>query len=376
MRNISKAVLRSGLLILAVFSNPWAQTVPSTMSYQGRLSDNTQAQNPITGVVAMEFRIFGSATGSDQLWSEVWPSVSVDQGLFNVMLGAGGVPIPPAVFSGGTDRFLEIVVNGGVLSPRQRIGSVGYAGRAETCADSERLAGHDAASFARTDTSQTFASVVTLSNPLNNITGIFAGSGAGLTGVNAARVGGLAPSQILGAYNRMTAPGACAIVGSAVRCGQVVCVGDVSVPANPLPCTSLPPACQPSCIDASGPATFMTMPARTFSRLGDYSLRTIDPLLYCHHGAVVSATFNVNLGSLSTGRSYDAVSLPIQPSPGTGYVPVPQRALTGGREPVSPGTVETTYVQASFQAGGAADAQCFLVSPVIDERLIGLGGDF
>ena len=137
-----------------------AQWVPTVLSYQGRLTDNTPQQNPIDGTLSMEFRIYSSATGSDQLWEENWPAVQVEDGVFSVLLGSQGAPLPPSVFTAGTSLFLEIVVLGEVLSPRQQLGSVPFSHVADrlgtfTGADLEEsaeidadIAVHDAASAA------------------------------------------------------------------------------------------------------------------------------------------------------------------------------------------------------------------------------------
>ena len=86
-----------------------AAQVPSVMNYQGRLTDNTPSQDPITDILPIEFRIYGSAMGQDLVWSESWGAVDVVDGIFSVLLGSNGAPIPTTVFTGvagtGTDRY-------------------------------------------------------------------------------------------------------------------------------------------------------------------------------------------------------------------------------------------------------------------------------
>jgi hypothetical protein len=124
-----------------------AAEVPTVMSYQGRLTDNTPQQNPIDTSLPMVFRIFDAASGGVEQWSESWPAVAVTRGIFSVLLGSNGVPLPPSVFSGGTTRFLEVEVDGEILLPRQQLGAAAYAHKAETSAaaasadDSARLGG-------------------------------------------------------------------------------------------------------------------------------------------------------------------------------------------------------------------------------------------
>ena len=100
------------------------RAVPVILNYQGYLTDTLG--NPINnGSLAMIFKIYDAATGGNELWSES-RTVDVDQGIFQVVLGSSN-PIPDSVFTGGTDRWLELIVDGNILSPRTRITSVGYA---------------------------------------------------------------------------------------------------------------------------------------------------------------------------------------------------------------------------------------------------------
>ena len=113
--------LRAALPLLLLATTVGAATlpalaaVPEALHYQGRLTDTTPQQNPLDATVDLEFRIYDAPVGGALLWSESWPGVSVEGGLFSIRLGTGGVPIPTSVFAGGSDRFLEIVVAGEVF---------------------------------------------------------------------------------------------------------------------------------------------------------------------------------------------------------------------------------------------------------------------
>ena len=61
-------------------------TVPATVAFQGRLTD--QAGTDINGLVKIAFRVYGAATGGNALWTETHTAVSVNQGLFQVELGS------------------------------------------------------------------------------------------------------------------------------------------------------------------------------------------------------------------------------------------------------------------------------------------------
>lgn len=128
---------RHATVLLLAMSMPaaplLAQTVPSSINYQGRLTDNTLEQVPIDGVVPMTFGIWTAPAGGSQLWTETWntPGVTVTRGIFSIILGTNGTPIPASVFATGTTRYLEIDVNGETLAPRQQLGSVGWSMQAQ-----------------------------------------------------------------------------------------------------------------------------------------------------------------------------------------------------------------------------------------------------
>lgn len=120
-----------------------AQDVPGVLNYQGRLLQNDSSQAPIDGTLTMVFRIHATPTGAAALWSESWPAVTVNSGIFSVLLGSNGSPLTPAVFTGGDERYLEIEVNGETLAPRQQLGAVGWAGQAENSSELDGLPATD-----------------------------------------------------------------------------------------------------------------------------------------------------------------------------------------------------------------------------------------
>jgi hypothetical protein len=98
--------------------------VPTILNYQGYLTDTLDV--PIDDSLDMTFKIFDAASAGNELWSETQTDVSVERGVFSVLLGET-TPIPDSVFE-ATDRWLELTLEGPhVLSPRTRITAVGYA---------------------------------------------------------------------------------------------------------------------------------------------------------------------------------------------------------------------------------------------------------
>jgi hypothetical protein len=124
------------LLLVSVFITPmvvWAETgeekkeissvealsvVSPMISYQGVLKDS--GGNPVSGVVSMTFRLYNAATGGTLLWSQT-KSVSVSSGLFSTSLDN----LNAAYFDQAL--WLEIVVGGETLSPRQQLLGTAYA---------------------------------------------------------------------------------------------------------------------------------------------------------------------------------------------------------------------------------------------------------
>ena len=124
------AKIRFGIVV-GVFSLVLARTVlfaqaPQLLNYQGKLSTGG---NPASSPLTITFSIYATATGTSALWSET-QNVSVDKGIFNVLLGSVTL-FPPNLFTGAGERFLSIKVGGDAeMTPRFRLTSVAFAIRA------------------------------------------------------------------------------------------------------------------------------------------------------------------------------------------------------------------------------------------------------
>ncbi len=121
------------VLVLLMTARVWARPfagpqdvngeMPVTMHYQGRLYDDAGA--PLNTSVEMRFTIYDALTDGNVMWGpEIYDTVAVQEGLFDVALGSQS-PMSPALWNG--DRYLEIAVDGQVLTPRELIRSVPYA---------------------------------------------------------------------------------------------------------------------------------------------------------------------------------------------------------------------------------------------------------
>jgi hypothetical protein len=122
-------------------SNAYA-SIPRLINYQGKLT-NSQGQ-PITGTVAVTFRIYDVESGGSPLWSESYPSLTIDKGIFNVLLG--GTKPNGIDLTFNVPYYLGIQVGSDPeMTPRQRLASSAYAFTAE---NAEKLNGSPASSFA------------------------------------------------------------------------------------------------------------------------------------------------------------------------------------------------------------------------------------
>jgi hypothetical protein len=100
--------------------------VPHLISYQGKLTDKNG--KPLKGTYDISFRIYDVETDGNLLWEETHQEVTLEKGVFSVILGS--VTNLDLLFD--KQYFLEIEVDGEVMSPRQKITSAGYAFRAES----------------------------------------------------------------------------------------------------------------------------------------------------------------------------------------------------------------------------------------------------
>lgn len=108
-----------------------AQTIssPSLVNYQGRLTSSDG--NGVTGTRKLEFNVYDE-TGSKHWGPQIFGSVTVVDGHFNVILGTDTTGRGIAEAFDGKERFLGIKVDDSVeISPRQQILSTPYAIQAD-----------------------------------------------------------------------------------------------------------------------------------------------------------------------------------------------------------------------------------------------------
>lgn len=102
------------LILLPIFA---IAQIPQTMSYQGRLEDNSG--NPVTdGSYSLIFTIFDAATNGNSLWTET-RTVTTEDGFFNLTLGEN------TAINISTDQqiWLNVNIGGNDLTPRTKLAS-------------------------------------------------------------------------------------------------------------------------------------------------------------------------------------------------------------------------------------------------------------
>lgn len=118
------------LLLLAscafglLFSEGAMAQAPAQVPIQGFVADDQGMA--VDGTEAIVFRIFDAEADGTELYSET-QAVLVDQGFFTAYLG-DTTSLDLALFRDNPSLFLELEVSGEVLTPRQQLATVPYAG--------------------------------------------------------------------------------------------------------------------------------------------------------------------------------------------------------------------------------------------------------
>ncbi len=136
MKSLTVCTLTSAIILLCVTCA--SAGVPHLINYQGIITDT--GGTPITGTHDLTFSIYDdSLSTGPPIWEEIHAGVLLDEGLFNVILGAT-TPVPAFTFD-EEGRWIGITVDSDdQMEPRTRITSVPWSFRA-AIADSAITAG-------------------------------------------------------------------------------------------------------------------------------------------------------------------------------------------------------------------------------------------
>ncbi len=128
------------LMLFVLWPAAASAEVPETFTYTGTLQKDGQ---PYDGMVSATFALYDSETGGEEVWSESISSLQVQDGQFIAQLGSQN---PFEETFDGQDLWLEVTVEETTLTPRNHIGSLPYAHRAEvadTADDAETVGGKE-----------------------------------------------------------------------------------------------------------------------------------------------------------------------------------------------------------------------------------------
>ena len=130
---MNRFLVISCLVILTFLAGLSLAGIPKMINYQGMLTDNSG--NPLNATVSITFKIYNDSLSGILKWQESQGSVTVTNGLFNVILGS----VTPIDLDFSEDYWLDIMVGGEQMPSRLKFTSVGYAYRAKM-ADSAMVA--------------------------------------------------------------------------------------------------------------------------------------------------------------------------------------------------------------------------------------------
>jgi hypothetical protein len=139
MKRASPFQFLAGLLVLCSATG-LAQAVPQRVSFTGNLNNSGL---PASGTHTFIFSLFDAPDAGTSAWSETHANLPVTSGLVFAELGGSAtnpVPLTPLILN-GAPLFLEVSVDGTVLSPRLPFSSVPYAIRAGASATAESASG-------------------------------------------------------------------------------------------------------------------------------------------------------------------------------------------------------------------------------------------
>ncbi len=122
MKNTLGRLVVSGAVLL-VASTSLLAAASGKINYQGRLLDPCGRRH--NGQITVSFSIFNAAAGGLRLWIETHTDIAVVDGVYAIALGSK-TPIPASVFA-QDNTYLEVVINGETLRPRQPITSAAQA---------------------------------------------------------------------------------------------------------------------------------------------------------------------------------------------------------------------------------------------------------
>ncbi|HEY4242906.1 MAG TPA: hypothetical protein VGM88_23990 [Kofleriaceae bacterium] len=134
-----KAVLvLAGLVLLAARVDAAPPYVPTIVTFSARVVDDKSGK-PLDGSHHLKFELFDAEEAGHSAWSEEQDAEPDIDGVVYLDLGASHA-LSADVFT-GPQLFLEVTLDGTVMSPRVSIDSIPYAFRSQKAGDSDTVGG-------------------------------------------------------------------------------------------------------------------------------------------------------------------------------------------------------------------------------------------
>jgi len=109
---------------ISLFTSPVQSQAPLMINYQGRLVDGT---NLVNGTVQLELSLYNSDVGGSLLYTDFNPAVTVLDGLYHTYIGDDTTFGMLRNALTNSLVWLQVVVDGTPLTPRERLVAVPYA---------------------------------------------------------------------------------------------------------------------------------------------------------------------------------------------------------------------------------------------------------
>ena len=133
-------LLKSFLGFLLLWSQLSLAALPPTLNYQGHLTDSGGA--PVNASLSITFNLYNVSAGGIAVWSES-QTVTVNQGIFSVELGANGSPLSATMFETPLWVGLSVATDAEMI-PRRAVTTTGYSFKA---GDADSVEGISAAAL-------------------------------------------------------------------------------------------------------------------------------------------------------------------------------------------------------------------------------------
>ena len=112
------------LTFLSVFITSALNALPSKINYQGLIT-NADGTPIVSATNTITINLYTGLTGGSQVYAETFTSVESDaNGIYSIQIGDSNLQ---SELEDNANLWLELVINGDTLSPRQQINAVPYA---------------------------------------------------------------------------------------------------------------------------------------------------------------------------------------------------------------------------------------------------------